>query len=649
MTAVSDTLLVFPNPALRSPPKPLCERFNRSPMTSPEKMAASFKNAERLRAAHLDGVVEKAAREGRAVENVRLNLEMRLADARDKLERRLDADSTRVSARKDEKQAKMQQAKDKVRVPPYPPPCDADEGVGARRGRPSLASAPFDLRPSPACPQPRPSLTRVVCSRSCSQREALAAAVAKTREAQKTAKEVRSAELLAAANTATERRERALQSLVDKSASAFRKAIAVAASVKEQERMATEAAGTALTIRLEAAEERRNEALNKSPTKIGPPSPSDVRHRVLNDAKVESGLKQRRFEEAMQKASSKREAQIEQRKARASESNAHAASVAAEAKAAANGTAAKLEEARHSMYWKMVSADVKKRSLLRQRQSASHIHRPAADTTAFLLVVPMGTASARTAPPALHRRLMTQPRTLVASAPSRQAGAAARRQLIALGVQRAAAQRVARVAAARARRDAVIEATRGRLWRRDELSRSAITSRDAIRQGKVRKAKAKASSAVARRAAVSALLASDAAAAQARCSLAASRRASVLQCIAKVGLSTSRVQAAQARRQDALNAQLAKAVANEARCAGAEKSRELFLEARVATAQRFLPEKLKTPSGATDKKAWLRPRPIMGPVWARAEGLVGPNAMAAVAVGAVAAAAATIATTLGAA
>ena len=120
---VSDTVLLFPNPALRSPPKPLCERLNRSPMTSPEKMAASFKNAERLRAAHLDGVVEKAAREGRAVENVRQNLEMRLADARDKLERRLDADSTRVSARKDEKQAKMQQAKDKVRVPPCPPPC----------------------------------------------------------------------------------------------------------------------------------------------------------------------------------------------------------------------------------------------------------------------------------------------------------------------------------------------------------------------------------------------------------------------------------------------------------------------------------------------------------------------------------------------
>ena len=144
------------------------------------------------------------------------------------------------------------------------------------------------------------------------KRVALAAAVFENREADEAARAQRHAAALAQESAASLKRERRIGSLADKSGGAFKKALTVAATHKEQARATTESAKQALTIRLEAAEERREAHLAKSPTteRKKPPSPTDIRARVLNDAKVEGGRKQRKFDELMEKAACKREAQL---------------------------------------------------------------------------------------------------------------------------------------------------------------------------------------------------------------------------------------------------------------------------------------------------------------------------------------------------
>lgn len=82
------------------------------------------------------------------------------------------------------------------------------------------------------------------------------------------------AELLAAEQLASAKREKSIQAITDRSAYEVKKALSVAATLKENKQQAIESAAEALTMRLEAAEARRLAAMStKSPEKrLGQPS-----------------------------------------------------------------------------------------------------------------------------------------------------------------------------------------------------------------------------------------------------------------------------------------------------------------------------------------------------------------------------------------
>jgi len=329
-------------------PFALVERLNtKSPIKPLTDKSKRTDNAALLRAAHIDSVKERATRQLARGEQVKLQKTAALHASVDKASAKLNLVTQRVAVMQEKMAAKVLAAKER--------------------------------------------------------RERLAAAVAETREMQKIARKQRSAELFAAEQLASAKREKSIQAITERSAHEVKKALSVAATLKENKRQATESAAVALTMRLEAAEARRLVAMsNKSPEKrLGSPykSPNTVRHKVLNDSKVDMGMKRRLFDEQMDKATSNRKAHIQEVTDKASAVTARAASRAA----AAKGLSAAVEAKKHAIYEKMNAADVARATVLRQRATATVGKERRDDAKATLLVFPNQTT--RQPPAAWTQRL----------------------------------------------------------------------------------------------------------------------------------------------------------------------------------------------------------------------------------------------------
>jgi len=430
------------------------------------------------------------------------------------------------------------------------------------------------------------------------RREASAASVAQARADKEQERQLRSAALLSAEKHASLKRDKVLQSVIDRSGGTFKKAIGRAKEVKAKEAEATALAGEALTLRLQAAESRRLDALMKAPPSPQSQSPTDVLHRVLNDNKVERGYKRRSLEAAMVKATSNREARLTEITSKAREANARATSVAAAIKQEATGGAG-AKGAQH--YEKMVAAEVARSAVLRQRQA----HLPAnakVKPAELVVIVPMGTC--RTPPWALLRRLSIKGSGLVATAAARQAAAALRRKAMAVTRSAAVLRRQLKAEAARANRAAAAAANADALGMRTALSAATLAGRARERAANVATMHEKARAAAAHRAALGAVKKAKDTKAAERCAAASRRYHLTLRRIAEQRVSHGRVAKNVQRRDAAAVARTVKGAADAARSLAATQARTLILQGRVATARRFLPAKLvlKEPIVSTPEK-----------------------------------------------
>lgn len=318
-------------------------------------------------------------------------------------------------------------------------------------------------------------------------------------------------------------------------------------------------------------------------------SPNTVRHKVLNNNKVDMGMKRRLFDEQMDKAASNRKAHIQEVTDKASAVNARAASRAA----AAKGLSAAAEAKKHAIYEKMNAADVARATVLRQRATATVSKERRDDAKAMLLVFPNQTT--RPPPMALVLRLKTISRQLVATAGCRQAAAAARRDIAVSARVAAAAKRRVRVHAAAGRREASKARVIATIDRHNDASATVLAARTASRVRTVSEARRRASAAAAARAQLAHVKAAKAAKASTRCMLATERHAGHLHHLAKSDVHATRAATAAANLKALRGVQTARGEAHAGRCVQAAMCRAQLIETRVQTARRFLPEKLKAP------------------------------------------------------
>lgn len=399
----------------------------------------------------------------------------------------------------------------------------------------------------------------------------------------------RAAVLHEAEQAASSRRTKVIDAAVEKSKAAVEHALAVVASQKEKRLSYELEAAENITAKLEAAESRRQTRLAAKPT-----SPTtgkhDVRHRVLNDASVAAGLKRRSLAAAMEKAAANHERHVLSVKDKASK---HVEAVAEKAAAKAERDAAAV--AKRDWTAKMISAQISRMHELKKRYGALGREK---DCPQLVVVGDFEATKAAAPPAALLRRLVAKPTTLLATAPARHSGAAARLRALAASRSAKAAKTAIKVAAAAAKRGAARAATLAAIEARGKRSLCVLSLRDAARKRTVGAATAKRAAAVAKRAAATTTTTAKYEACGAKCAAAAEKRAFAVQCRAKTGLVA--IQKARIDKNRAALA-VAKAVAAALKLTRCEKATATLGEltaAKVATAKKYSAKRAPAPADA---------------------------------------------------
>lgn len=418
------------------------------------------------------------------------------------------------------------------------------------------------------------------------------------------ARSARFAELALAETIAHQKWSKAIAETKSKSHAQVQHALAVAAAHKEKAVLEAAAIGEKLELKLAAAETRRELAAAASPSapalsiaagdaaalaaSTGPPSPPKgakaTLHRVLNDTKVNAQTKAKLLEASMAKAVEKRAAHLATVQAKAEAVCAKAAAVVAKSKAVTDGTDKETADAKAALYDKLVRAESARLFALRAKYGALHAPAPAA---ASLLVVDLSEViKPRKPPAALSLRLSSCGRGLLATAKSRQAGAAARRlgakytkhaKLAAAAERRAAA--AAKYCRARASKAAAVDAKAERA-----LINKALA--DGARKFAIVTQRAKASAAALKRDAADAATKARGAAKRATCASATEKKGAKLRGIAKAGVLPVRQAANTSRKAALVDVKRARAAAFEARATAAAGKRTELLASRVAIAKK---------------------------------------------------------------
>ena len=429
------------------------------------------------------------------------------------------------------------------------------------------------------------------------KRVAYAEAVAAKRQAAEEEKERRAASLLKACSGAESRRSRMIEETVERSAAEVKHALSVVEAQKEKERSALLEAGERLNDRLHAAETRRELAKDKkSPSSPGT-GKGGVRHRVLNEASVAAGLKRRSLTLAMERAATNRENHVQGVALKASS---HVRAVREKAAAVADRDAAAHKRTAYAR--RMVSAEIARLTELKKRYGA--LGR--SDTCPTLVLVGDLTHAAASPPPALLRRLVASPKTLLATAAARQAGAAARRSAIATKRAAAVAQRMIKAVSV-ARRRAITQAHKqSTIDSRATRSAGTLALRAAERSRLIKLRHVRVQAAAERRATADRANAAKAVLAASRTSAAAERASFRIRCRAKTGLIALQAAACANRRASAASALGDRSAAHAARCTDASARLRMIMAARVAKA--FASSKkapASTDASATALDGWM--------------------------------------------
>lgn len=516
-------------------PAPLEERLNGSPAKTPEDLAVALEKhrarSELLRNAHLDAVKDRAARDNQRVLEAAARKRRAAANNVEKIQRRQEAADSKFNAKREAAEAKR-------------------AAWTARRAE-------------------------------------MASNVAEARKAADAARQVAHLESLEAEKLASTKHEKTIQAIHDKSANVVKHAAAVVAARKEKEAQDAAAAAAKLADRMALAEIRRESAAPNSPGSSAPPSPGAksskaVLSRVLNEQKVEAGLKEVAFAKRNAKAEAKRVAILKEVTDKAERHHADREHKLAALAAKANGTDAETAAHKSALWTKMLNAENARQLTLKQRMAGC---KEKGDTTSVIIVHVDKAASVRMPPPALVKRLTTVSNRLLATAPSRQAGAAARK----LALRSAAALRLAKAAE---RRAAVVGKTGAALGARKaklegKLARALVTK--AIADGRkahvlAQEAKRVEAASKARKGAAQAAKDKGAAAAT-HCEAVGERRAAAIRRTAKVGVIAVRAAANRSRRVALAAAKGARAEALAARCVAAAAAKATKTADVVAAAK----------------------------------------------------------------
>lgn len=536
------TIQVHDLPA--SLPAGLEERLAKSPTKSPEDIKracdAHTEKTAKLRAAHLDAVRDRAARESERAKLVKAAKLRNQMHKIEKVQRKLDLADEKVNAKKEASDAER----------------------AARKER----------------------------------REALAAAVADAKAAAKKAKEMaieaaKTREALAFAKHAKN-----VQLVQDKSAAQVKHALAVVEAHKQSAKLNAEAAADRLEARLEKAALHRAHEGGKANHNSGGKhalTPEAVRHRVLNDEKVHAEQRRLQYDASMARHESNRASRLQHVLEKAQAENDKAARVVAAHKSVEDGTDKAVAEAKSALYEKLNTAEVLRLQSLRSKvataQAAADVRAAvtnAAKGSIIIIIKRDPNLKLRAPPAALSKRLSVVKRTLLATASSRQAGAAARRasmkMLASAKMAKANEKRAAalhRLALTAASKEAEVTSRAARSLIQISMHTGKCLANCAAAHRRLLKASAR------RTLALQALTKSGVAS-TAKCEAAASRHADKLRLIAKPGVVAVRHAAASTRRATLRASVLSKAEQCEERAKKAALHREAVRDAKMALAKK---------------------------------------------------------------
>lgn len=406
-------------------------------------------------------------------------------------------------------------------------------------------------------------------TRRKARREELALAVTEARKAADQMKVNRQAELLENEKTASAKKAKQVHEVQAKGAIAVKHAIAVVQAHKEKEALTAANRGEAIASKLHAAEIRREAGSTSTP-------PRKVLNRVLNDDKVRCSLLRKLHESSMADKEAKRQAHLASVQGKAHAENAKVEAVVLKVKEP------KLEE-RAAMYEKLLRAEVSRLSALKAKYA--HAGKAAKADTVSAIVVRMN-LTPRAPPAALVKRLAVSGGALLATAGSRQAGAASRRAAI-RGVK------LLQLAKGNQKREAATarraKAHVGLVARACAKSRLSLVTK-ALADGKVAHTLAEEHRRIAKAAANRAQADGERGAAgkvaTSKGVAAVTRRTALLTAIAKPKAFVGRVAASEARRDAAQQARATRGAALATRCAAAAESRQALLLARVELAKK---------------------------------------------------------------
>lgn len=518
---VALNILVPPTATL---PSDLEMRLKATPTRSPTELAEALeKHAARtqaLRTAHLKSIQDLAAREAERCANAAARKLRMAASSLERVQRKLEWAETKTTAKKEAAEAKRAEMKAK--------------------------------------------------------RDEMARNVAAARVAATALRERRAAELLDAEKLAFVKHSKAVQAVHDKSKWQVQHAIAVAAAQKEKLAEKTAAAGAKLTERLQTAETRRGAAQSGVS-----PSSSRVFSRVLNEQKVRDGMKAIMYKEAMEKATSRREAHLQSVKEKANGMNERAANVVAAVHAKADGTDAATAASKAKLYEKMISAEVSRLCTLKKR--GERFGERGDTISAIVVRLDKDFKQPRAA---LVKRLTNVPRTLLTTAKARHAGAKSRRTLLSaqmtIKMANANAKRAAALARVGKKRAGLVAA----VLSKEQRSLMYKAMHDGAALATLACEKARIHAAAKSREAAHAKRVESGESNSTKCSSAAERHAAKLRAIAKKGVCALRSGAAQSRRDSATASVVAKGEKNAARCAAAAATKERLIAERIERARR---------------------------------------------------------------
>ena len=428
------------------------------------------------------------------------------------------------------------------------------------------------------------------------RREALAAAVADAKAAAKKAKEMaieaaKTREALAFAKHAKN-----VQLVQDKSAAQVKHALAVVEAHKQSAKLNAEAAADRLEARLEKAALHRahegGKANHNSGGKQHALTPEAVRHRVLNDEKVHAEQRRLQYDASMARHESNRASRLQHVLEKAQAENDKAARVVAAHKSVEDGTDKAVAEAKSALYEKLNTAEVLRLQSLRSKvataQAAADVRAAVTNAAkgSIIIIKRDPTLKLRAPPAALSKRLSVVKRTLLATASSRQAGAAARRasmkMLASAKMAKANEKRAAalhRLALTAASKEAEVTSRAARSLIQISMHTGKCLANCAAAHRRLLKASAR------RPLALQALTKSGVAS-TAKCEAAASRHADKLRLIAKPGVVAVRHAAASTRRATIRASVLSKAEQCEERAKKAALHREAVRDAKMALAKK---------------------------------------------------------------